>query len=138
MGMFKFATLLLAGFSQLQQVEADYGPYTQSPDYDSGAFGSWPTESYRSSAVIGPSLNVRQSSDFCSDGYTFLAPTGRVVRTPGPMIIDSEGHLVWTKQYGRTGSVDVHSFHGEVYLTFCVGRDYVAGYGDAGSCYLVS
>lgn len=124
-------------------VRADYGPYQQSPDYDAGAFGAWPTESYRSSPVIGPSLNVLQNSQFCADGpgpgqYTFLAPAGGVVRTPGPMVIDQAGHLVWTKQYGRTDAVDVHRFRDAPYLTFCVGRDFVAGYGDPATCYMVS
>lgn len=121
-------------------VRADYGPYQQSPDYDAGAFGAWPTESYRSSPVIGPSLNVLQDSQFCADGpgqYTFLAPAGGVVRTPGPMVIDQAGHLVWTKQYGRTDAVDVHRFRDAPYLTFCVGRDFVAGYGDPATCYMV-
>lgn len=122
----------------LVHARADYGPYQQSAEYDDGAFGEWPTECYRSNPVIGPSLNLLQDSQLCLDGqYTFLAPAGQAVDTPGPMLIDQDGHLVWTKQYGPTSTVGVYSFQGTTHLTFCVGKDYVAGYGDADTCYMV-
>lgn len=131
-----FASVLF--LAALVPALADYGPYEESTDYDLGQFGAWPTESYRSSPVIGPSLNFLQHSTFCDDGlYTVLAPSGRTVRTPGPMIIDQEGHLVWTKQYGRTENVNVYGYKDASYLTFCVGDDFVAGYGDASTCYMV-
>lgn len=129
---------LLALALILVHVRADFGPYQQSVEYDDGAFGAWPTESYRSNPVIGPSLNLLQDSHFCADRlYTFLAPAGEAVVTPGPMIIDQDGHLVWTKQYGRTSTVGVYSFKGTTYLTFCVGKGAIAGYGDAETCYMV-
>ena len=119
-------------------VRADFGPYEQSADYDDGWYGGWPTESFRSTPVIGLSLNILQSSDLCDEGYTVLAPEGNAVRTPGPMIVDKDGHLVWTKQYGQTRDVNIYQFKGDPYLTFCVGSHFAAGYGDASTCYMVS
>lgn len=117
---------------------ADFGPYQQSTAYDDGEFGAWPTESYQSSPVIGPSLNYLLHNEMCDDGrFTMLAPSGGVVRTPGPMIIDQNGHLVWTKQYGRTENVNVYRFKDASYMTFCVGDSFIAGYGDASTCYMV-
>lgn len=130
--------LLILNLLATSGVRADFGPYEQSTAYDDGDYGGWPTESFRSTPLIGPSLNILQKSDLCQDGYVMLAPEGNAVRTPGPMIIDQDGHLVWTKQYGQTRDVSVYQFKGDPYLTFCVGPHFVAGYGDASTCYMVS
>ncbi|RJE24332.1 Arylsulfotransferase ASST [Aspergillus sclerotialis] len=128
---------LLISLVAISGVRADFGPYEQSTAYDDGDYGGWPTESFRSTPVIGPSLNILQNSDLCNDGYIMLAPEGNAVRTPGPMIIDQDGHLVWTKQYGQTRDVSVYQFKGDPYLTFCVGPHFIAGYGDASTCYML-
>ena len=119
---------------------ADHSPYQQSDAYDTGLLGSWPTETYRSSPLLGPSLNYIQHSALCNDDdglYTLLAPRGYNVRTPGPMIIDQDGHLVWTKGYGQTHGVGVSRFRGTDYLTFGVENDGIRGFGD-GVYYMVS
>lgn len=125
------------------RVFADYTPYYESTAYDNGDFGTWPTETYRSAPLLGPALNYIQRSPLCGskdDGggelYTLLAPRGSAVRTPGPMIIDHEGHLVWTKDYGQTHGIGVYNFHGERYLTFGVENDGIRGFGD-GVYYMV-
>ncbi|KAF9891481.1 hypothetical protein FE257_003948 [Aspergillus nanangensis] len=122
----------------LVSVQADYGPYIQSSAYDEGEFGNWPTESYRSSALIGPSLNYIEYSPACNDGqYTLIAPRGGGVPHPGPMIIDQDGHLVWTKYYpGQTYNLNIYTFKGQDYLTFWAGDDSIVGHGD-GTYYLL-
>ena len=127
------------------RVVADYAPYYESAAYDNGDFGTWPTETYRSAPLLGPSLNYIQRSPLCGSKdeyggdelYTFLAPRGSAVRTPGPMIIDHQGHLVWTKDYGQTHGIGVYEFHGNRYLTFGVENDGIRGFGD-GVYYMVS
>ncbi|KAE8387156.1 ASST-domain-containing protein [Aspergillus alliaceus] len=128
--------LILLGLV-LVSVRADYGPYFQSADYDEGKFGEWPTETYRSSPIVGPSLNYQKYSDECKDGlYTFIAPRGNKVANPGPMILDQNGHLVWTKHYGQTYNLNVYTFKGQQYLTFWVGDDGVRGHGE-GAYYML-
>ena len=118
---------------------ADHGPYQQSDAYDTGLLGYRPTETNRSSPLLGPTLNYIQHSALCDDDglYTLLAPRGSNVRTPGPMIIDQDGHLVWTKGYGQTHGVGVSRFRDMDYLTFGVENDGIRGFGD-GVYYMVS
>jgi hypothetical protein len=53
------------------------------------------------------------------------------------MIIDQDGHLVWTKHYGQTYNANVYRYKGQDYLTFWVGNDGIVGHGD-GTYYMVS
>ncbi|GIK00767.1 hypothetical protein Aspvir_004796 [Aspergillus viridinutans] len=118
-------------------VQADRGPYSQSSRFEDGELGQWPTETYRSSALMGPILNYVESNPRCKDGkYTLIAPRGTAVRNPGPMIIDQDGHLVWTKYYGQTYNANVYSYKGQGYLTFWVGNDGIVGHGD-GTYYML-
>ncbi|EYE92847.1 arylsulfotransferase family protein [Aspergillus ruber CBS 135680] len=120
-------TLTLATFTS-----ADFGPRNQSTEHNTGLLGTFPTETYRSSPLIGPSLNYIQDSLLCHDElYTLLALRGSDVRTPGPMIIDSDGHLVWTNiGYGNTHAVGVYEFKGHRYLGFGVEDNGLKGFGD--------
>ncbi|KAB8225567.1 ASST-domain-containing protein [Aspergillus novoparasiticus] len=121
----------------IARVQADHGPYFKSAAYDEGKFGEWPTETYRSSPIIGPALNYLQYSDECKDGlYTFIAPRGNGVANPGPMILDQDGHLVWTKRYGQSYNLNVYTFKGQDYLTFWMGNDGVGGHGE-GAYYML-
>ncbi|QMW43667.1 hypothetical protein G4B11_007037 [Aspergillus flavus] len=121
----------------IARVQADHGPYFQSAAYDEGKFGEWPTETYRSSPIVGPALNYLQYSDECKDGlYTFIAPRGNKVANPGPMILDQDGHLVWTKRYGQSYNLNVYTFKGQDYLTFWMGNDGVGGHGE-GAYYML-
>ena len=121
----------------IARVQADHGPYFQSAAYDEGKFGEWPTETYRSSPIVGPALNYLQYSDECKDGlYTFIAPRGNKVANPGPMILDQDGHLVWTKRYGQSYNLNVYTFKGQDYRTFWMGNDGVGGHGE-GAYYMV-
>lgn len=143
---FLILTILLSSSYTIQTSLADYAPYHQSSAHDSGLLGDWPTETYRSSPLLGPAINYIQSSPLCNrkigggsneELYTLLAPRGSAVRTPGPMIVDSEGHLVWTKMYGQTHMFGVYQFKEREYLAFGVENDGIRGFGD-GVYYMVS
>lgn len=123
----------------LTKTQADHGPYTESAEYDSGDFGSWPSESYRSAPLIGPSLNYRHRDPACDDDgeYTVSALSGRGVRVSGPVILDPGGRHAWTAMYGQTENVNVFEFRGKRYLTFWVGPGPEAGRGEAGFYYMV-
>lgn len=132
-------TLLLLPFL-LTKTTADHGPYTESPEYDTGFFGSWPSESYRSTPLLGPSLNYRHR-DVARDNdgeYIVLSLSGRGMRVSGPMIIDPRGRLAWTALYGQTENVDMWGFEGERYLTFWAGPGPEAGKGEGGDYYMMS
>ncbi|KAJ5664925.1 uncharacterized protein N7477_007373 [Penicillium maclennaniae] len=108
--IFTLATLLLYVF-------ADREAYWRSQRYKAGHDGPFPVQRYSSKGVQGPILNYWQRSEACSDGYVMLAPRGPAVRKPGPMILDSEGHLVWFKEYDSwvTLNLNLNSHYEQVY-----------------------
>lgn len=118
---------------------ADREAHWRSQRYKAGYDGPFPVQRYSSKGVRGPILNYWQHSEACSDGYVMLAPRGPAVRKPGPMILDSEGHLVWFKEYEDwvTFNLNVYTFKGERYLTYWTG-DHVDGGHAIGSGYMVS
>lgn len=74
----------------------------------------------------------------CRDGlHTLIAPRGSDVYTPGPMILDQDGHLVWFKPMGQTYNMNVQTYKGQEYLTFWSGDDSIVGHGE-GTYYMVS
>lgn len=130
-----FACIFLA-FSYL--VYADIEPFFTSEAYDQGIYGRWPQQSYHSSPVVGPILNYLQHDERCDDGkYTMITPRGASIASPGPMIIDQNGSLIWTKHYGPTYDLKVQEYRQEKYLTFWIGDDGVVGHG-SGSYYMVT
>lgn len=118
---------------------ADREAHWRSQRYKAGYDGPFAVQRYSSKGVRGPILNYWQHSEACSDGYVMLAPRGPAVRKPGPMILDSEGHLVWFKEYEDwvTFNLNVYTFKGERYLTYWTG-DHVDGGHAIGSGYMVS
>lgn len=68
---------------------------------------------------------------------TFLTPRGLSVSTPGPVILDAEGKLIWMEQkWGMSTDLQVQLYQGNAYLTFWAGIDKVS-LGN-GSYYMVS
>lgn len=117
---------------------ADIEAYYQSDYFESGGAGKFPSQRFKSSQAIAPTLNFLQYEPPCRDGlYTFIAPRGGGVMAPGPMILDQDGHLIWTKNYGQTYNMDMQMYKGEPYLTFWTGDDSIVGHGK-GTYYLVS
>lgn len=118
---------------------ADKDSYWRSERHRSGWDGPFPLQRYSSKGIRGPILNYWQRSAACSDGYTLLAPRGPAVRNAGPMILDSEGHLVWFKEYEYlvTFNVNVYTYKGEKYLTYWTGTQ-VDGAHPIGVGYMVS
>jgi hypothetical protein len=117
---------------------ADIDPFYQSTRFDSGRAGSWPHQKFASdTTVTAPILNFVRYGPQCQDElYTFISPYGGAVPSPGPMILDQDGHVVWAKAWGRTYNMNVQTYKGEDFITFWVGNDGVVGHGE-GTYYMV-
>ncbi|KAM0332586.1 hypothetical protein ACHAQA_002870 [Verticillium albo-atrum] len=92
--------------------------------YDWGVYGAYPQVQYESFGASSPWPNVLRSDPKCDDGFLFISPRGRAVQTPGPMILDQQGNLVWMNtEWGQAMDVKVQSYQGEDYMTFWHGTD---------------
>ncbi|PWY92164.1 hypothetical protein BO70DRAFT_424909 [Aspergillus heteromorphus CBS 117.55] len=121
---------LVALATLLTPVWADMGPYFHNGMYEAGKLGAWPMETYRSSSAVGAAINFVAYNPECQDGqYYFIAPRGKSVHKPGPMILDHDGHLIWTKHYGQTYNTNLYRYKGQDYITFWVGNDGIVGHG---------
>ncbi|KAJ5448478.1 hypothetical protein N7445_003299 [Penicillium cf. griseofulvum] len=90
--------------------------------YDLGAQGFGPDRNYISFDQESPIVEITPSGAKCDPRYTFLAPRGDSIAHPGPMILNPEGELVWTKwNRGTTQDFKVQRFKGEDYLTYWQG-----------------
>ncbi|KAL3457326.1 ASST-domain-containing protein [Aspergillus heterothallicus] len=98
-----------------------------------------PTVEYRSTAIVGPPIEIVSNSIECRDGqYTFLSLRGDGLVAHGPTIVDQDGELVWTTTFNDlpTYNLDVNTYKGKDYLTFWAGDDKVDGHG-SGSVYML-
>ncbi|KAJ9328079.1 hypothetical protein DTO027B5_926 [Paecilomyces variotii] len=115
----------------ISPVLADVEAYYQSDNYENGEFGEWPQQTYHSSHIIGPVVDFLQRSNRCDDGqYTMLSLRGGQVPSPGPMILDAKGNLVWrAEDYVQPYGLSKYTYKGEDYLTFWAGNDAI-GHGE--------
>jgi hypothetical protein len=119
-------------------IVAELGPYVNDDGYDAGSYGAYPINTYMSTDIASPRLNILRKSEECrNDLYWVFSPRGRAVSQPSAMIMDSDGNLVWTKSgYDQIYNLQVQTYRGEQYLTFWAGSDAVFGHG-AGVYYMV-
>lgn len=120
---------------------ADEGPLNDDVQFAKGGFGEYPISTYVTTDLVGPRLNRIQTSSRCNQGlYTMFSPRGHGVTKPAPVIVDDNGHLIWTmdmSSYGMTYGLTVQKFKGQDFLTFWAGDDGVGGHG-AGYYYMVN
>jgi hypothetical protein len=111
------------------------------PNVDSGVHGSYPVLSFHTTKAKAPRTNFQQRSPECvsnasrKEDYYFITPKGHKVASPGPMILDASGGLVWTEHFanefgGQAYNLQVQEYQGESYLTFWLGDDRIRGHGD--------
>jgi hypothetical protein len=131
MGAFPSLFALTLFFLFCSYAHADVDSYYQSTKFESGVAGKWPSQRFKSSGVTAPVLDFVKYGQACRDGlYTFIAPRGDSVQSSaGPMILDHDGHLVWTEARGQTYGMDMHTYKGESYITFWTGDDSIVGHG---------
>ncbi|KAJ8606156.1 hypothetical protein MRB53_041163 [Persea americana] len=97
---------------------------------DNGTYGPYPVKTFMSEdSFASPQMNFVQWSPECEDGmYYFITPRGRSLPDPSPMIIDTDGELVWTQYFdnpfgGQVYDFKVQQYQGQDYLTFWTGDD---------------
>ncbi|PQE11991.1 arylsulfotransferase protein [Rutstroemia sp. NJR-2017a BVV2] len=119
-------------------IVAELGPYVNDEGYDAGTYGVYPINTYMSTDIASPRVNILSKSEECrNDLYWVFSPRGRAVSQPSAMIMDSDGNLVWTKSgYDQIYNLQVQTYRGEQYLTFWAGSDAVFGHG-AGVYYML-
>lgn len=92
--------------------------------YDWGWYGAFPRMTYESFGAQSPWPSLLQTDDRCDDGYLFIEPRGVYVETPGPIMLDNTGNLVWMQTlWGQAMDVKVQQFQGKDYITFWHGTD---------------
>lgn len=111
---------------------------------NNGSLGYYPTHTFPSEPDLNaPYTNFMRWDERCNDGLLyFLTPRGWGIGNPGPMILDEQGNLIWTKHFankfgGQAYDFMVQKYRGEEYLTFWLGDDRVRGHG-SGFYYMVS
>lgn len=92
--------------------------------YDWGVLGPYPRSSFKSSELMPPHVNVLKYDERCSLDYVLLTPRGSKVSSPGSLILDARGELVWMEgKWGETMDMKIQHYRGEDYITFWVGVD---------------
>ncbi|KAK1145181.1 hypothetical protein N8T08_004614 [Aspergillus melleus] len=97
--------------------------------YDLGLYGFGPSRSYVSFDYESPVVEISEWGSGCDPRYMLIAPRGDSVANPGPMILDSQGELVWAKwNWGTTQDFKIQRYKGEDFLTYWEGGQ-IAGRG---------
>lgn len=105
--------------------------------YDWGYYGAFPRRSYESFGAESPRPALVATDPRCDDGYTFVEPRGHYVYTPGPVMLDNAGELVWMNtEWGQAMDVKVQRYRDKDYITFWHGTD--SGTFGTGSYIMVS
>lgn len=106
--------------------------------YDWGWYGAYPRTSYESFGAQSPLVNIVKKDDRCDDGLIFFEPRGAYVETPGPVVTDTDGNLIWTEtRWGQAMDLKVQRYKGKDYITFWVGTDRGGFAGGQGSYIMV-
>ncbi|KAH8650081.1 ASST-domain-containing protein [Xylariales sp. PMI_506] len=131
--------LLLSAAALISATLADVEPYVSSDRFDAAKYGNYPVQTFKSSPLNAPILNVVAQSELCDDElYTLLTPRGNQVPEASTLMYDADGHLVWTSAWPGELPYNllVQEYKGEKYLTFWAGNDAVGGHG-AGHYYML-
>ncbi|KAI5464832.1 ASST-domain-containing protein [Mariannaea sp. PMI_226] len=92
--------------------------------YDWGYYGAFPRKGYQSFGAQSPWPALARTDERCDDGYIFIEPRGQYVETPGPVILDNAGNLVWMQtRWGQAMDLKVQRYQGRDYITFWHGTD---------------
>lgn len=109
--------------------------YIGNSDYDSGALGLSPTQSFVGTDFKPVQLNFQLAANDStegdlSDGFLFIAPRGTDVEQAGALILDQNGTVVWDgSEYGSTMLFIVTQYHDEDHILLWQGEFRAAGYG---------
>ena len=104
-------------------VLAIFVPQLRTTFYDLAVYGGAPAKTYYSFDSQSLEISVLQWHDRCDDGgQIVIGPYGDWWETPGPMILDSRGNLIWTtRDYDVVTNVQIQEYRGEQFITFWAG-----------------
>ncbi|KAE9406703.1 hypothetical protein BT96DRAFT_987257 [Gymnopus androsaceus JB14] len=126
-------SLRLLSPSYVQFARSD-SVYIASADYTAGAYGAGPFQSYfsaNSTPSIWNFVQPQNKTTSISAGYLFTAPGGSSTVTPGPLIYDSNGFLVWDgTAFGETLVFQVETYQGEPVIVSWSGDELATGVGN--------
>jgi hypothetical protein len=95
--------------------------------YDLGPHGIYPTQKYVSVDFLSPNPKITHWDSRCEDGNILLSPRGKAVPSPGPVMLDARGNLIWMEdRFGQVMNFQVQKYKGQDYLTFWMGTDHAA------------
>ena len=98
-------------------------PSLESTNFALGVYGAYPRRDFVSFDMRAPLSNRVKWEDSCDGGYIFFGPNGPSIPNPGPVIMDTNGELVWMDdKWGVTMNFNVQQYKGEKYLTFWFGH----------------
>ncbi|KAJ4482291.1 ASST-domain-containing protein [Lentinula aciculospora] len=109
--------------------------YFQSSEYASGALGSGPFQIFKSSSSTPSAWNFvvpynDSTAGQIESGLIFIAPRGTNVNSPGALIYDKSGNLVWDgTRFGQTLTFKVATYKGESVILLWTGTVAGAGVG---------
>ncbi|KIK57482.1 hypothetical protein GYMLUDRAFT_98597 [Collybiopsis luxurians FD-317 M1] len=107
----------------------------QSTDYSSGALGNGPFQTFKSSSSTPVMWNFivpynDSTAGQIEPGLIFLAPRGTDVKSPGPLIFDKSGDLIWDgTQYGQTLTFRMSTYKNESVILLWTGQIQASGVG---------
>ncbi|KAK3724122.1 hypothetical protein LTR37_001244 [Vermiconidia calcicola] len=98
-------------------------PSLQKPFYDLAVYGAYPTREFVSFGLNAPTPSRVLWDESCDGGFILVGPNGPSVPQSGPMILDTNGELVWmSHDYDSIMNFNVQLYKGEQYLTFWAGN----------------
>lgn len=79
----------------------------------------WPTESFKTQPTFTPPvLKITKTSEAIAPGYLFFAPDGRPPIQVAPLIVDTNGALVWNGPSEHAFNFGVQLYKGNPVLTY--------------------
>jgi hypothetical protein len=123
LGLTAVALLVLFVHQGILPVLAWIFPSLETTVFELGVYGAYPRRDFDSFDLRSPRGTRVKWEDSCEGGYILFGPNGPSVDQPGPVMMDTNGELVWmTDEWGIIMDFNVQEYKGKNYLTFWYGH----------------